>query len=150
MRHVAVSKFESNRTDLPFAALAMSLPLLWRADEVGTTEEAKKSLNRQFDHPVIFETPKPERLLERIISIASKPGDIVMDSYLGSGTTAVAALRLGRRIVGIEKGKQAVDYCHSRVATTLDGISPKNEEVDGRDIAPGSLKFARLSGPSFE
>jgi adenine-specific DNA-methyltransferase len=89
---------------------------LWRSDEVGTTEAAKKDLLRAFPHESVFDTPKPEALVDRILRIAANPGDLVLDSFLGSGTTAVAALKAGMRFVGIERGPQVLTHCHKRLA----------------------------------
>lgn len=81
---------------------------LWLADEVGTYSESKRQLKQDFDNEVPFDTPKPEALLERIISIASNEGDLVFDGFLGSGTTAVVADRMNRRWIVAEKG----DHVH--------------------------------------
>jgi len=94
---------------------------LWSADEVGTTEAAKKHILQLFpDHPV-FDTPKPESLVSRIIQISSRPGDIVLDAYLGSGTTAAVAHKLNRRYIGIEVGQHAVTHAMSRLTQVVDG-----------------------------
>ena len=68
-----------------------------------------------------FETPKPERLLQRIIHIATNPGDLVLDSFLGSGTTAAVAHKMGRRYIGIEIGEHAVTLCVPRLQKVIDG-----------------------------
>ena len=76
---------------------------LWTAKEVGSNQEAKRDhLNKLFPGIPSFSTPKPERLLERIIHIASDPGDIVLDCFAGSGTTAAVAQKMGRRWVTCE------------------------------------------------
>jgi len=82
---------------------------IWAAAEVGDTSSAKKALLRQFPGRPAFDTPKPISLLERIIEVATDPGDLVLDYYLGSGTTAVAAQILGRSWVGIERSRQTVE-----------------------------------------
>jgi len=89
---------------------------LWLADEVGDTEESKKEILALFPNREPFSTPKPERLLERIIYIGSNPGDIVLDCFLGSGTTAAVAQKLGRRWVGVERSAETV---HSYVIPRL-------------------------------
>lgn len=89
---------------------------LWRADEVGTTDSAKKHLLRIFPTDPVFDTPKPEALIRRILEIASRPGDLVCDSYLGSGTTASAAFETGRRFIGIEESETAVDFSLRRLS----------------------------------
>lgn len=74
----------------------------WNNDEVGHNREAKTELKNLFPNLNPFSTPKPERLLERIIHIASNPGDIVLDCFAGSGTTAAVAQKMGRRWVTCE------------------------------------------------
>jgi adenine-specific DNA-methyltransferase len=81
---------------------------IWTADDVGTTAAAKKALHREFPDLPVFDTPKPLQLLERIVSVATNPGDLVLDCYLGSGTTAVAAQSLGRPWICIERNPETV------------------------------------------
>jgi adenine-specific DNA-methyltransferase len=81
---------------------------LWLAEDVGENAVAKKELLRLFPGEDVFDTPKPERLLERVIHIGSNPGDLVLDCYLGSGTTAAVAHKTGRRWVGIEAAGHTV------------------------------------------
>jgi adenine-specific DNA-methyltransferase len=81
---------------------------IWTADEVGDNASAKKSLLAKFPERAAFDTPKPEALLERIVNVATNPGDLVLDCYLGSGTTAVVAHRLGRRWIGVEANPETV------------------------------------------
>ena len=75
---------------------------LWLHTEVGNNQEAKKEL-KHFTSNDLFDTPKPERLLQRIIHIGSNEGDIVLDFSLGSGTTAAVAHKMGRQYIGIEQ-----------------------------------------------
>lgn len=89
--------------------------------EVGQTDEAKKEVLKVFDGQSPFATPKPERLIQRILTIASNPGDLVMDSFLGSGTTAAVAQKMGRRWVGIEMGDHAKTHCALRLKKVVDG-----------------------------
>lgn len=88
---------------------------LWRADEVGTTDSAKKHTISLFPGLPVFDTPKPEALIERIFGIAANPGDLVLDSFLGSGTTAAVAVRRGLRFFGIERGGHIITHCHDRL-----------------------------------
>lgn len=93
---------------------------LWMNKEVGHNQEAKKEINVLFgDSP--FDTPKPERLIERIIHIASNPGDLVLDSFLGSGTTAAVAHKMSRRYIGIEMGDHAYTHCKVRLDKVIAG-----------------------------
>ncbi|UWE70748.1 site-specific DNA-methyltransferase [Corynebacterium diphtheriae bv. mitis] len=75
---------------------------LWTQLEVGTNDSAKKETKQLLSGADVFSTPKPERLLERIIHIGSNPGDIVLDVFAGSGTTAAVAQKMGRRWVTCE------------------------------------------------
>jgi adenine-specific DNA-methyltransferase len=74
----------------------------WTASECGTNDEAKRHIHELFPSDPEFATPKPEQLLQRIIHVASNPGDIVLDCFLGSGTAAAVAIKMGRRWVGVE------------------------------------------------
>ena len=97
-------------------------PWTWRpSDEVGHTDSAKKEILALFGNDNIFDTPKPETLLERIIHIASNPGDLVLDSFLGSGTTAAVAHKMGRRYIGIEMGNHAYTHCKVRLDKVIAG-----------------------------
>lgn len=75
---------------------------LWLHEEVGHNRTSKAEMNSLFPGTAAFATPKPERLLERIIHIATNPGDIVLDVFAGSGTTAAVAQKMGRRWVTCE------------------------------------------------
>src|SRR4030042_3145250 len=77
---------------------------IWFKDEVGDNQEAKKEV-KTFNEEDVFTTPKPERLIQRILTLATNPGDIVLDSFGGSGTTAAVAHKMGRRGIGIELGE---------------------------------------------
>ena len=69
----------------------------------------------------MFDTPKPERLIQRILHIASNEGDLVLDSFLGSGTTAAVAHKMGRRYIGIEMGEHAYTHCKKRLDMVISG-----------------------------
>lgn len=87
----------------------------WTNKEVGHNQEAKKEIIALFGAENVFDTPKPERLLERIIHIATNPGDLVLDSFLGSGTAAAVAHKMGRWYIGIEMGDHAYTHCKVRL-----------------------------------
>lgn len=74
----------------------------WHHDEVGHNQDAKREIQSIFPGQTPFNTPKPERLLERIIHIATNPSDVVLDVFAGSGTTAAVAQKMGRRWVTCE------------------------------------------------
>lgn len=89
---------------------------LWSAEEVGTTDSAKKQILKMFPGESVFDTPKPEELIARIVEIATDPGDLVVDTFLGSGTTASVALRAERRFIGVEQGDHILSHCHDRLS----------------------------------
>lgn len=97
---------------------------LWMNKEVGHNQEAKKENNALFGSSNAFDTPKPERLIERIIHIASNLGDLVLDSFLGSGTTAAVAQKMGRRWIGVEMGNHAYTHCKVRMDKVIAGQDP--------------------------
>lgn len=76
---------------------------LWLRDEVGDSQEGKREIKTLFPEGEVFGTPKQERLLQRIITLGSNKGDIVLDFTVGSGTTAAVAQKMGRRWIGIEQ-----------------------------------------------
>ena len=93
----------------------------WENKEVGHNQEAKKEIIALFGTANVFDTPKPERLIYRIIHIATNPGDLVLDSFLGSGTTAAVAHKMGRRYIGIELGDHCYTHCKPRLDKVIDG-----------------------------
>lgn len=94
---------------------------LWTSQEVGTNNDAKKHLLQLFPGEPVFDTPKPESLIARVLRIATDPGDLVLDAYLGSGTTVAVAHKMDRRYIGIESGDHAVTHCASRLRMVIDG-----------------------------
>jgi DNA modification methylase len=86
----------------------------------------------------------PERLLERIISVSSNPGDLVLDPFSGSGTTCVAAARLGRTYFGIDISKEYVRQSRKRIAETLAGRRKTTEISE----APETLRATRRTRAS--
>jgi len=95
---------------------------IWHHDEVGTTGTAKAEVVELFPNAPPFATPKPEALVERILQIASNPGDIVLDCFVGSGTTAAAAQKMARRWVVVERSVATVDtYCIPRLTQVTEG-----------------------------
>lgn len=108
--------------------LANSMPeivpdTLWTAEDVGTTLMAKKQLLGLFpeDEIEVFETPKPESLLERILYVATNPGDIVLDPFLGSGTTAAVAQKMNRKYIGIDNSSASLSFARRRMNKVFEG-----------------------------
>ncbi len=95
---------------------------VWLSAESGSTQTAMVEQKTLSNTP--FSTPKPELLLNRILHIATNPGDIVLDSFLGSGTTAAVAHKMGRRWIGIELGEHCHTHCLPRLKKVVDGADP--------------------------
>lgn len=93
---------------------------IWLRDEVGDNQEAKKEVT-VFNNKNVFATPKPERLMQRIIHLATQPGDIVLDSFAGSGTTGAVAHKMGRRWIMVELGEHAHTHIIPRMQKVIDG-----------------------------
>ena len=106
---------------LKSSKVSLTPETLWLAGEVGTNGEAKKQFLKLFPDESVFDTPKPEGLIRRVLEIATEPGDLVLDAFLGSGTTTAVAHKLNRRYIGIEHGKHAVTYCAARLRLVVDG-----------------------------
>ena len=110
----AIKRFKSEVKD---GVVAMTI---WPYTEVGHNQDAKKEI-KALNFNSIFDTPKPEKLIERIITIATNSGDLVLDSFLGSGTTAAVAHKMGRRWIGIELGDHCYTHCIPRLQKVIDG-----------------------------
>ena len=95
---------------------------VWLYEEVGHNQDAKKEV-KQFNSKDVFDTPKPEKLLERILHLATNPGDLVLDSFAGSGTTGAVAHKMGRRWIMVELG----EHCHTHIIPRLQKV------IDGED-----------------
>jgi adenine-specific DNA-methyltransferase len=106
---------------LSSAPPGMTPPTLWTAQFAGTSAAAKREVLRLLPKEAVFDTPKPEQLVARILEISTDPGDLVLDAYLGSGTTAAVAHKMGRRWLGIECGSHAVTHCANRLRMVVDG-----------------------------
>ena len=121
---------------------------LWTYQEVGHTQDAKREV-KQFNSDDVFETPKPEKLIERILTLASDPGDLVLDSFLGSGTTAAVAEKMGRKWIGIELGDHAYTHCYKRLKAVVDGEQGGiSKEVNWH--GGGGFKFYELAPSLIE
>lgn len=97
----------------------MASPSIW--DDVGLNQHAARELELIFGAKASFETPKPENLMRRIIQIATNPGDLVLDSFAGSGTTGAVAHKMGRRWIMVELGDHAVTHIVPRLNKVIDG-----------------------------
>lgn len=121
----------------------------WTNKDVGHNQEAKIESKELFGSDSAFGTPKPERLLRRVLELATAPGDLVLDSFLGSGTTAAVAHKMGRRYIGIENGEHAETYCALRLRKVIDGDQGGiSEALSWR--GGGGFKFLRLGDAVFD
>ena len=120
----------------------------WNYEDVGHTQVAKKEIVSLFGGDV-FGTPKPEQLIERVLHVGSNSGDLVLDSFLGSGTTAAVAHKMGRRWIGIEMGEHAVTHCAPRLRKVIEGEQGGISESVGWK-GGGGFRFYRLGPPVFD
>ncbi len=130
----------------------------WPHEEVGHTDEARKEIQGLFDTQTAFDTPKPSRLLERVFQIATNPGDIILDSFAGSGTTGHAVLKLNqatlnedpRRFILVEmEPKIAREVTAERVRRAAEGYT-KLKGGGGIEGVGGAFRFCELGEPLFD
>ncbi len=117
---------------------------LWKREHVGDNQDAKREV-REFNPESIFATPKPERLIERVLTLATNPNDLVLDSFLGSGTTASVAQKMGRRWIGIELGDHCYTHCIPRLNRVIDGTDAGGITKDVSWQGGGGYKFYELA-----
>ena len=121
----------------------------WAKDHVGSNRTSKNEMRALFPDAASFTTPKPEGLLKRVIDIATNPYDLILDSFLGSGTTAAVAHKMGRRWIGIEMGEHALTHCLPRLRKVVDGeqggISKAVNWQGG-----GGFRLLQLGAPLFD
>ena len=129
---------------------------IWTYEDAGHTQDAKKELIEALpEASEVFTTPKPPKLIERVVQLAAGPGDIILDSFAGSGTTGHAVLNLNkadggnRRFILVEvEPKIARDITAERVRRVAEGYkNAKGEKVDGLG---GSFRYCELGEPLFD
>ena len=96
----------------------------WPYDFAGSTRNASAELKGIYEGQKSFDTPKPEKLLQRVLELATNPGDLVIDSFAGSGTTGAVAHKMGRRWIMVELG----EHCHTHIIPRLKKV------IDGKDM----------------
>ncbi len=122
---------------------------IWKYEDVGHTQEARREiLNLNPEDP--FSTPKPERLLHRVIQLSTQPGDIVLDSFAGSGTTGAVAHKMGRRWIMVELGEHCHTHIIPRLRKVIDGQDPGGvtEATDWK--GGGGFRYYRLAPSLLE
>lgn len=124
-------------------------PTVWLHTDVGNNHEARDEV-KAFNGADPFATPKPEKLLKRILDLATDPGDLVLDSFAGSGTTGAVAHKMGRRWIMVELGEHAKTHIVPRLKKVIDGedLGGITESVDWK--GGGGFRFYRLAPSLLE
>lgn len=117
---------------------------IWKHEEVGSNRTSKNEIRSLFKQD-IFDTPKPEKLIRKILAISTKVGDWVLDSFLGSGTTTSVAHKMKRKWIGIELGEHAITHCLPRLKKVVNGEDKGGitQAVDWQ--GGGGFKFYNLA-----
>ena len=121
----------------------------WDYQEVGHTQEAKKEVVNLFGDDV-FGTPKPERLIKRILEIAAGPSDLVLDSFAGSGTTGAVAHKMGRQWIMVELGEHCHTHIIPRLKKVIDGEDPGGITKSVNWKGGGGFRYYRLAPSLLE
>lgn len=122
---------------------------IWFKDEAGSNRTSKNEMRALFPGAASFATPKPEALLELVMRVATIEGDLVLDSFLGSATTAAVAHKMKRRYIGIELGEHAVTHCQPRLVKVVDGEQGGiSKSVDWQ--GGGGFRFYKLGQTVFD
>lgn len=132
-------------TDVKDGVTSMTI---WTYDEVGHNQDAKKEV-KGFNEETVFDTPKPEKLIQKILTLATNENDIVLDSFLGSGTTCAVAHKMNRRYIGIEMGEHAKTHVIPRLTQVINGEQGGiSKTVDWQ--GGGGFSFYTLGSPVFD
>ncbi|MCQ2697924.1 site-specific DNA-methyltransferase [Helicobacter pylori] len=121
---------------------------IWKYTEVGHNQDATKQLLALFNNVKLFDTPKPEALLQRILEISTKENDLVLDFFAGSGTTCAVAHKMKRRYIGIEQMDYIETITKERLKKVIEGeqggISKKCDFKGGGSFVYAELKEVNL------
>lgn len=117
--------------------------------DVKTSRQAKAHQKELLPDAEQFDTVKPEQLLERVFDIATNPGDLVLDSFLGSGTTGAVAHKMGRCWIGIEMGEHATTHCLPRLQKVVNGEQGGISAAVGWQ-GGGGFRYVTLGAPIFD
>jgi adenine-specific DNA-methyltransferase len=124
---------------------------IWFGNDAGTTREATNDLRNLLGlGDETFATPKPERLMQRIIHIATNPGDLVLDSFAGSGTTGAVAHKMGRRWIMVELGDHAKTHIVPRMNKVIDGTDKGGVTQAAGWTGGGGYRFLRMAPSLLE
>jgi adenine-specific DNA-methyltransferase len=122
---------------------------IWPHTQVGSNRTSKAEVKAVFGAETTFTTPKPEGFLRQILEIATDPGDLVLDSFLGSGTTTAVAHKMGRSYIGIEMGEHARTHCLPRLEKVISG-EPGGISAEVGWAGGGGCSFYTLGDPAFD
>lgn len=121
---------------------------IWLYQEVGHNQDAKKEV-KLLELSGTFDTPKPEKLIQKILQLSTKEADLVLDSFLGSGTTAAVAHKMNRQWIGIEMGEHAKTHCAVRLQKVIDGEQGGiSKDVNWQ--GGGGFRFYNLGAAIFD
>jgi len=123
---------------------------LWSKEDVGSNRTSKNEMRALFPGDTSFATPKPERLIERVLSIATCPGDIVLDSFAGSGTTGAVAHKMGRRWIMVELGEHCQTLIIPRLQKVITGEDPGGITRAVEWKGGGGFRYYRLAPSLLE
>lgn len=119
---------------------------IWYRTEVGDNQEAKKEV-KFFNSDNVFTTPKPERLIQRILMLGSREGDRVLDAFLGSGSTTAVSHKMNRKWIGIELGEHCHTHCLPRMKKVVEGSDQGGISKEVNWKGGGGFKFYKLGDP---
>jgi adenine-specific DNA-methyltransferase len=127
--------------------------LWYDIEETGHNRQAKYELKKLFPNvntADLFKTPKPEKLIKRILEISTNPGDLVLDSFAGSGTTGAVAHKMGRRWIMVELGEHCHTHIIPRLKKVIDGDDPGGITKSADWKGGGGFRYYRLAPSLME
>ena len=139
----AIKRFLSEVRD------GMVAQTIWTYSEVGHNQDAKKEIKNLFDGKAVFDTPKPEKLIQRIIQLGSDEGDLVLDFFMGSATTQAVAHKMNRQYIGLEQ----MDYIESVAVERLKKVIAGEQGGISKDVdwqGGGSFVYCELKNDAQE
>ena len=122
---------------------------LWTYKEVGHNQDAKKEIKNLFEGQAVFGTPKPEKLIQRIIQLGSNEGDLVLDFFMGSATTQAVAHKMNRQYIGVEQ----MDYIETVAVERLKKVIAGEQGGISKDVdwqGGGSFVYCELKNDAQE
>jgi adenine-specific DNA-methyltransferase len=124
---------------------------IWTYGEVGHNQAAKQHLKALLpDESELFITPKPEGLIERILTISTGHGDLVLDSFAGSGTAGAVAHKMGRRWIMVELGEHCHTHIIPRLRKVIDGEDPGGVTESTKWKGGGGFRYYRVAPSLME